>query len=320
MSQDNKIKLIKMVLILLGLALAVWLITAIFKESGKSLADYAAENPQLQNQATESAESEDDTATDEKQAKKDNNDNKDNKEYKENKAEKNDSDSENTSADDPCMVGYKLNASIAKQFRITYAEGFYYEPLSDELREYITGTSYPALEEGSKKLEITYDELCYMHVLHYDFNGEVAEGELICNLKIADDLVEIFEELYENEYQIEKIHLIDLYDGDDTSSMEDNNTSCFNYRLVENSKNLSKHAYGLAIDVNPLYNPYITYNKDGSENCSPEGGIDYKDRSKNFPYKIDESDLCYKLFKQHGFTWGGNWNSVKDYQHFQKTK
>ena len=113
--------------------------------------------------------------------------------------------------------------------------------------------------------------------------------------------------------------MIDEYDGDDISSMEANNPSCFNYRPIQDSTKLSKHALGLAVDINPLYNPYITYNTDGTEDVSPVSGSAYADRSISFSYKIDESDLCYKLFTQHGFTWGGNWNSCKDYQHFQKT-
>ena len=113
--------------------------------------------------------------------------------------------------------------------------------------------------------------------------------------------------------------MIDEYDGDDIASMEDNNTSCFNYQVAEGSSSLSKHAYGLAVDVNPLYNPYITYNEDGSQKVSPTAAVNYADRSASFPYKIDEDDLCYKLFIRHGFTWGGNWNNSKDYQHFQKT-
>lgn len=209
--------------------------------------------------------------------------------------------------------------------RITYltadkksADAFYYEPLSDNLQHYITGISYPTAETESSPA-ITCGELRYVHVLHYDFDGSETEGELICNAKIADDLLDIFYELYRNEYRIEKIRLIDEYDGDDTASMEDNNTSCFNYRVVEGSSSLSKHAYGLAIDINPFYNPYITYNDDGTQKVSPAAAQPYADRTGNFPYKIDESDLCYKLFVQHGFTWGGNWNSSKDYQHFQKT-
>ena len=219
------------------------------------------------------------------------------------------------------LTGASLNGTTQLSHRVSLTEDFYYEPLSDNLRRYITGVSYPAAssEDEANALVVDYDDLRYVHVLHYDFDGSPAEGELICNEYIAQDLVEIFYELYYNEYQIERMLLIDEYDGDDTASMEDNNTSCFNYRVVEGSDNLSKHAYGLAIDVNPFYNPYVTYEKDGTEKVSPVAALGYADRSVNFPYKIDEDDLCCRLFKEHGFIWGGNWNSLKDYQHFQKT-
>lgn len=217
------------------------------------------------------------------------------------------------------LTGAALNGVSQLEQRYTLEAAFYYEPLSDNLCRYITGISYPAPTEDAQPPEITVDELRYVHILHYDFDGNPEEGELICNEAIAQDLVEIFYELYRNEYQLERVLLIDEYNGDDTASMEDNNTSCFNYRLVEGTSSLSKHALGLAIDVNPFYNPYITYNGDGSENVYPEAAVIYADRSAGFPYKIDEDDLCYKLFIQHGFIWGGNWNGSKDYQHFQKT-
>lgn len=202
--------------------------------------------------------------------------------------------------------------------RYTYAEGFFYEPITQKMEERIVGISYP--EEGSD--EVTLDELRYLNVLYNDFEGAVQTGELICHKYIAWDLLEIFEELYRSGYQFEEISLIDAYDGDDTLSMEHNNTSCFNYRVVDGTDHLSKHAYGLAIDINPFYNPYVVYNKDGSGETyiSPKGSEVYADRTKDFPYKIDENDLCYKLFTEHGFTWGGNWNSSKDYQHFEKSK
>ena len=215
-----------------------------------------------------------------------------------------------------------------------YQDGFFYQPLSDAVTARITGISYPVSESVAPALAlqatnviadtdtpaVSYDDLRYMNVLYYDFDGEIQTGELICNKGIAQDLVEIFYELYLNEYQIEKIRLIDEYGGDDTASMEDNNTSCFNYRVVDGTTSLSKHALGCAIDINPFYNPYVVYNKNGSGETyiSPKGSEIYADRSHNFPYKIDENDLCYRLFKEHGFTWGGNWNSCKDYQHFQK--
>lgn len=228
-------------------------------------------------------------------------------------------DASESTANGTQLTGAALNGLSQQELRYTLNEDFYYEPLSDNLRRYITGVSYPAGTEDSQEPEITLDKLRYIHILHYDFDGNTVEGELICNEAIAQDLVEIFYELYRNEYQLERVLLIDEYDGDDTASMEDNNTSCFNYRVVNGTSNLSKHALGLAIDVNPFYNPYVTYNKDGSRKVSPAAAEFYADRSANFPYKIDENDLCYKLFTQHGFIWGGNWNSIKDYQHFQKT-
>ena len=69
--------------------------------------------------------------------------------------------------------------------------------------------------------------------------------------------------------------------------------------------------------MNPLYNPYVK-NTAHATICQPQNALDYIDRSREFSYKIDENDLCYQLFTAHGFTWGGSWNSVKDYQHFEK--
>lgn len=220
---------------------------------------------------------------------------------------------------------------------IEYETGFFYQPLTYPVIHRITGISYPmsktdaallSLEappnilsdEEMASLAVSYEDLRYMNILYYDFNGDVQTGELICNKAIAEDLIEIFYELYKSEYQIESVRLIDDYNGDDTASMKANNTSCFNYRPVDGTSSLSKHALGCAIDINPFYNPYVVFNKGkaGETYISPAGSEIYADRSKVFAYKIDENDLCYKLFKEHGFTWGGNWNSCKDYQHFQK--
>lgn len=199
--------------------------------------------------------------------------------------------------------------------RIIYKEGFFYEPLTEAVKERITGISYP--ESGCT---VPYEDLNYVGLKYIDFDGMEQTGELICNKAVAQDMTEIFYELYQNDYRLERVCLIDEYAGDDTASMADNNTSCFNYRVVDGTTNLSKHAYGLAIDINPYYNPYVVFgrNSDGSDYISPPGSEIYADRSQSFPYKIDENDLCYRLFTEHGFTWGGNWNSTKDYQHFQK--
>jgi hypothetical protein len=195
--------------------------------------------------------------------------------------------------------------------RTIYKTDFFFEPLSDSVKTRIYGLSYKT------DCTVPYEDLRYLNVLYCDFNGETQIGELICNKSIAQDLVEIFYELYQANYPIEKIKLIDEYQADDDLSCLDNNTSCFNYRTVSGSTKLSKHALGRAIDINPFYNPYVTY-PGGIEKISPIESTAYADRNADFIAKIDESDLCYQLFIAHGFTWGGSWNTLKDYQHFQK--
>ena len=186
-------------------------------------------------------------------------------------------------------------------------ELFSAEPISDKVFDRMDGVSF------GKDCTTKRKNLRYLRVLHRGFDGETHIGEIVCNKEIAKDLLYIFRQLYQEEYPIEKILLVDEYGGDDELSMEDNNTSCFNFRPVAGTGRLSQHAYGRAIDINPLYNPYIT-----SDGFVPVNAGDYVDRSAENPYKIDRNDLCYQLFDERGFTWGGSWNSVKDYQHFQK--
>lgn len=98
-----------------------------------------------------------------------------------------------------------------------------------------------------------------------------------------------------------------------------NNTSAFNCRVVKGSRKLSAHARGMAIDVNPLYNPYVK-TKNGLTIVQPEGGRAWVKRGDHVPYGIENGDLMLALFKERGWTWGGDWKSLKDYQHFEKTK
>ena len=161
-------------------------------------------------------------------------------------------------------------------------------------------------------------ELRYLQLLHYTADGRIMTGEMICHKDVADDLTDIFRKLFEAKYPIENMQLIDNYGADDIRSMEYNNTTCFNYRTVAGSKKLSNHSLGKAVDINPLYNPYVKRRKDGTYKVSPEKGRQYADRTKTFKYKIDRNDLAYRLFKQHGFRWGGDYRSLKDYQHFEK--
>ena len=198
--------------------------------------------------------------------------------------------------------------------RVTLTDGFYYIKLTASIKKRITGISYP----NRKGLKITYNDLRYVQVKYYDFDGkEHDDGELIVNRKVADDVLKIFHELYLAKYPFTSIKLVDDYGqpGDDALSMAANNTSAFNYRNVSGTKTLSMHSYGAAIDVNTRINPYVK--KNGS--IVPANGKEYADRSKSFPGKIDHGDLCYKTFKKYGWSWGGDWKTSKDYQHFSKT-
>lgn len=192
--------------------------------------------------------------------------------------------------------------------KIELTEGFYYIELNDVIKQRITGQSYPAQDSL-----ISYDDLRYLRLLHYSFEGEVCEGEMIVHAKLADEVLEIFYELYKAQYPLTSVKLVDDFGADDYLSMEANNTSAFNYRFVTDSQSLSLHGYGAAIDINPMLNPFV----DG-DYVSPANGAQYADRSQNFAGKIDKKDLCYRLFTKRGWKWGGSWRSYKDYQHFFK--
>ena len=186
---------------------------------------------------------------------------------------------------------------------------FYVSEITDDIFSRIKGKSF------KDDCTVPREDLRYLHVLHKDKDGAVHEGEMIVNKHIADDVLDILRQLYENDYPIEKMRLIDEYDADDERSMEDNNSSSFNYRLISHTNRVSKHGLGLAVDINTLYNPY-TKVVDGKRIIEPVTGEPYLDRDSSFNYKIEKGDLCYKLFTERGFQWGGDWPDRKDYQHF----
>lgn len=188
---------------------------------------------------------------------------------------------------------------------------FTVEPLDEALLDRISGRSY------RKGCPVAPADLRYLKVLHRDFEGRTRRGELICHRDIADDLAAIFRALYEAGYPITQMRLVDDFGADDTRSMEADNTSAFNYRPIAGSKTLSRHSLGRAIDINPLRNPCVRV-RDGRTLVEPEAGRPYADRSRDFPGRLHEQDLCVRLFKARGFRWGGDWRSLKDYQHFEK--
>ena len=190
-------------------------------------------------------------------------------------------------------------------------KSFYYKEITKEIENRITGLSYP------KDCNFSLDNLRYLEIKHYTFSGNIKTGELIVNKVVAEEVVEIFMELYNIKYPIFSVKLIDEFCANDELSMEANNSSAFCYRTIDSTDILSNHAIGLSIDINPLFNPYIR-TEFGDRNVLPKNAIDYIDRNLDFPGKIDEKDACYKAFLSRGWKWGGDWVDSKDYQHFYK--
>ena len=161
------------------------------------------------------------------------------------------------------------------------------------------------------------DDLRHIRALHWDYDNQMHIGEMVCNKEIADRVARILRQLFDAKYPIQRMLLPDVYDANDETQMRDNNSSCFCYRTIAGSTKLSKHARGLAIDINTLYNPYYRDLEDGTRFIQPATVEAYCNRDWDFPYKIDHNDLCFKLFTEAGFEWGGNWTTRKDYQHFE---
>ena len=188
---------------------------------------------------------------------------------------------------------------------------FFFEEIPNDVFVRMDGNSY------KEDCTVPLSDLRYIRVLYFGFDSCSHTGELVVNKSIAEDITEIFRELYAVQYPIGKMVLVDEYGGDDNASMLDNNTSAFNYRTVNGTTTLSRHAQGMAIDINPLYNPWV-YTLDGKNVIDPPAGSLYADRTLDCQYFIDHEDPCYQLFIDHGFEWGGDWGSSKDYQHFSK--
>lgn len=162
------------------------------------------------------------------------------------------------------------------------------------------------------------ENLRYIRCLHRNKDDEILVGELVMEAQIAQTVCDIFKELYLNHYPVEHMILVDEFDhASDEDSIMHNNTSAFNYRTVDNTDQISDHAYGRAIDINPYYNVY--YIPSENDYVFPPLGHVFLDRSSGLPYILTEGDLCYQLFMNNGFNWGGYFGYNIDYQHFYYT-
>ncbi|WP_082967031.1 M15 family metallopeptidase [Mycobacterium sp. 852002-51163_SCH5372311] len=159
------------------------------------------------------------------------------------------------------------------------------------------------------------EQLRRVAVAYIGFDGQPHRGELVVHQDLVPDVIAIFEQLHRMRYPVDKIRTVDNYsDADDELSMEDNNTSAFNCRLIPGTNQWSPHAYGRAIDLNPLINPCL-YTGGYFE---PRNAAVYLDRSRTDPGLLHNDDSTVRVFTDRGWAWGGYWANDTDYQHFER--
>ncbi len=156
------------------------------------------------------------------------------------------------------------------------------------------------------------DELTLIEVPYYGFDYQIHKGQLICNQMVESELISIFNELFELKFPINSVKPISEFQFEDTLSMQANNSTCFDYRLKVMKNGLSKHAHGLALDINPMQNPYFHRTKTEPKNHQSELSIGRIRTHEEMSKKV------IIIFKKYGWKWGGSWKSAKDYMHFEK--
>ena len=181
----------------------------------------------------------------------------------------------------------------------------------------ITDSIKARMEGKSMKenTDISYEDLSYLTITYLDYNGNTKQGEMVVHKKLADEVLAIFKDIYNAKFPIEKMNLVDNYNANDHSSMVANNSSAFCYRTIAGTNKVSKHGMGVAIDINPFYNPHVLKS---SGKVNPSEASKYANRSLNAKGMIKKNDAVYRAFTSRGWTWGGNWNNP-DYQHFEKS-
>jgi hypothetical protein len=169
-----------------------------------------------------------------------------------------------------------------------------------DFEEAVTGLSIP---------KNILENLRIVDVYYYGFDDKLHKGQLVVHKDVVLNIIEIFEFIRESRFPIDKVVPISKYGWSDEKSMQDNNTSAFNYRFISGARVISNHASGLAIDINPRFNPYVKNGNSVPVNC-------VYDTTK--AGTISSGSLLVKEFKERGWQWGGDWKSLKDYQHFEK--
>ena len=159
-------------------------------------------------------------------------------------------------------------------------------------------------------------DLRLVQLSYWGFDDAPHTGEMVVHEDVVDDVVEVFEVLFGARFPIRRMRLVDEYGGDDARSMAANNTSAFNCRRSAGDASVwSEHAYGSAIDINPIQNPYVS----SSGVVDPVAGKAFTDRSRSAPGMILAGGVVVRAFRSIGWGWGGTWERSKDYQHFSRS-
>jgi hypothetical protein len=156
-------------------------------------------------------------------------------------------------------------------------------------------------------------DLRLVTITHWGFDGQTRSGELVVHATHAERIRRVFAELFAARFPIEQVRLVDEFGGDDDRSMAANNTSGFNCRRAFGSTSWSQHAYGRAIDVNPIQNPYVTRG-----GVYPPGGREFLRRDGSIQGVITAGGPVVQAFARVGWRWGGAWANP-DYQHFSSS-
>jgi len=143
-----------------------------------------------------------------------------------------------------------------------------------------------------------------------DFAGRAGTGEIVVHADVAQQTADVFGALYAMRYPIARMEPVEAFGGSDDASMAADNTSAFNCRVTTGGTGFSEHSYGTAIDLNPIENPYVK-----GSTVLPEAGRAFVERTPA-PGVVIAGDAVVQAFADQGFAWGGDWNSLKDYQHF----
>lgn len=182
------------------------------------------------------------------------------------------------------------------------------ERLDDETKALMKGSSWhPGCPVPLHKLRL-------VHVRIWGFDHASHAGQLVVHRRWADEMAKVFRRLYRAPFPIRRMRLVDHYDANDDASMKADNTSAFNCRFVAGTSTWSQHAYGRAIDINPVENPFVN-----GTHVSPPNGKKFADRSLHRRGMIHLHDVVWHAFHRIGWGWGGTWSSAQDYQHFSST-